>query len=74
MPAFHAHDHDFLYQIQHPPAETPSCDSPANAFLERSVRRIRNGRRINIYEVPSVDRSFWAEILRTLKEIWPFGR
>lgn len=25
MPAFHGHDDDFPYQIQHPPAETPGA-------------------------------------------------
>lgn len=74
MPAFHGSDDDFLFQIQHPPAELPSSDSPANMFLERIVRRIRNGREINIYEVPSGGTSFWADILRTLKQCWPFGR
>jgi hypothetical protein len=74
MPAFHGSDDDFLFQIQHPPAEPPSSDSPANVFLEHVVKRMRNGRQINIYEVPSVDSSLWAHILRTLKQIWPFGR
>jgi hypothetical protein len=72
MPAFHGSDDDFLYQIQHP-LETPSPDT-ANVFLGRVVRRIRNGREINIYEAPSVDSSFWADVLRTLKQCWPFGR
>jgi hypothetical protein len=55
MPAFHAHDDDFLFQIQHP-AESPSSDS-ANVFVERTVRRIRNGRK-SPYQVPPVGMPF----------------
>lgn len=67
MPAVHGHDDDFLFQIQYP-AE-PSSPDKAKIVLERTVRRVRNGRKINIY-VPFADASFWAEILRTLKKYW----
>ncbi len=51
MPAFHAHDGDFLFQIQHP--VEPSSSDPANAFLKSIVSRIRNARQIDIYQGPS---------------------
>ena len=51
MPALHGSDDDFLFQIQHP-AESPSSDS-ANAFLQRTVSRIRNGRK-SVYQAPPV--------------------
>jgi hypothetical protein len=72
MPALHAHDDDFLFQIQHP--VELSLESPADAFLKCTVRRIRNGQRSSIYQVPSVGVSFWAKILQALRERWPLGR
>ena len=44
MPAFHAHDDDFLFQIQYSPADKEpkeSPKSPADEMLERFSRRLR---------------------------------
>jgi len=71
MPAFHGSDDDFLFQIQHP-AESPSSDS-ANVFLERTVSRIRSGRK-SVYQVPPVDKSFWRTLFRRLSKSWSVGR
>jgi hypothetical protein len=72
MPAFHAHDDDFLFQIQHP-SKSPSSDSAAKVFLERTVRRIRNGRK-SAYQVPPVGMPFWRKLFRRLSKSWSVGR
>ena len=71
MPALHAHDDDFLFEIQHP--VEPSSSDSANAFLKRTVSRIRKARQIDLYQGPSAGWSFWARILRTLKKSWTLG-
>lgn len=72
MPAFHAHDDDFLYQVQHP-TETPPSDT-ATAFKERIITRIQNGRtRHMMCQAPTVNVTWQAEFLRAFKlYYWPF--
>jgi hypothetical protein len=73
MPDLHAHDDDFLFQSQYPSGEAPSSDSAANVFLERTVRRIRNGRK-SAYQVPPVGMPFWRKLFRRLSKSWSVGR
>jgi hypothetical protein len=72
MPAFHAHDDDFLFQIEHP-VELRSSDT-ATAFKERIITRIRNGStRHMMCQAPTVSASWQAEFLRVFKlYYWPF--
>jgi hypothetical protein len=74
MPALHAHDDDFLFQIQHPD-EMRSPDNPANAFLKRTVSRIRNGRtRYVMCQAPPVSVFWRSTFLRVFKLCWPHRR
>jgi hypothetical protein len=72
MPAFHAHDDDFLFQIEHP-VEPPS--DTADSFKERIIRRIRNGRtRYIVSQAPPVNTFWHTTFLRVFNLCWPLGR
>ncbi len=75
MPAFHAHDDDFLYQIQDPLANKDPKESRkvADELLERFLRRLRRTGFTRPQPQPQsagvFGKSYYPEIGRTFQAV-----